>query len=217
MRGRRVDGDTRRDRRRRRVSPPRPRSPCPGSRSVAPASRSLPAVRTEPPRSTGTWARIATGTGPVASRPRGPARPVGVEWRRVLDRDDRVCPVRDAAPVAIRAAVPGWTATSGATPAADVADDGEPDGVVLGGAGRVRRDDRVAVHRRVVPGRQRDSRDRGLGEHPAERVGDTDPDRRARFARREGRVASLLDAAQAPGPRLFRGRHAALNPAWPAR
>ena len=92
--------------------------PVPGARSVAPAIRSLPAARTEPPSSTRSWTRQATGSGPVASRPRGPSRPAASSGVVASTGTTASAPGGSFAPVAIRAALPGVTVTSGAAPAA---------------------------------------------------------------------------------------------------
>jgi hypothetical protein len=140
-----------------------------------------------------------------------------VEWRRVFDRDDRVRAFRDTRAGRDPGGRPGPDHDVGGRARPDIAVDGEADRLVLTRPGRVGRDDRVAVHRGVVPGRQRDPGDRGLGQHPAERLGDGDANRGARCARRERRVSSLFDAAQTAGRGMLGGRHAALNQVWPAR
>ena len=174
-------------------------------------------VRTEPPRSIGSCTRIATGNGPVASRPRGPGGPFGVEWRRLLDRDDRVRPVGSACAGAIRTADPGWTATSGATPARISPFTARRIGVVLRGARPCPRRRSRSRPSRSCPRAAARPRDRRLGQHPAERVVDHGPGPSGAVrSPREPRRGPPRRCAS-PRPRLFRGRHAALNPAWPAR
>ena len=93
-------------------------SATPARMSSVPAARSLPASRTDPRRSTGSWTRAATGTGPVASRPRGPGRRSASSGVVASTGTTASAPSGNRAPVAIRAAVPEVTVTSGAAPAA---------------------------------------------------------------------------------------------------
>ena len=84
-------------------------------------------------RATAVWTRIAGGSGPVASRPRGPAGPPAASsGRRLLDRDDGVGARRDrgAGRDADRRAAPDRDV--GRLPGADLADHLEAGGRVLG-------------------------------------------------------------------------------------
>ena len=72
--------------------------------------------------------------------------------------------------------------------------------------------DRIAIHRRIRPRRQRDPRGDGLGHDPPERVGRGDAFRADRLGNGEDRVARLLDAQQ---PRRPRGALTSRVPAPP--
>ena len=165
------------------------------------AARSLPCRRIEPPTGHGCVDEaIAAGSGPVASRPRGPATAPaassgvvsstgttasapGGHGRAGRDPDRRPA-ARPRRPALRRPRTSPMTSSVAGASSVAVADIGGPD--------------RVAVHRRVVPRRQRDAGDDRLGGDPPERLGE--PRRlgldRARD-RREDRVARLLDAQQA--------------------
>ena len=117
---------------------------------------------------TRSWTRTAAGSGPgrVATARAGAI--VGVERRRRLDRDDRIRAVgrRGARRDADRTSAGGrWRRV--ATPArTSPTTDETRRGVLRGGRG-VRRDDRVAVHRRVRPRRERRPRGHDLASDPA--------------------------------------------------
>ena len=149
-------------RRRRRPAASRPpRSiAVPAWRRVAPASRSLPRARTEPPGGTGSWTRQAPGTGPVASRPRGPARPAASSGVVVLDRDDGIGAIGKARAGRDAGGRSGLDRHVRRGAGRDVTDDPQFDGLGLGRRGDIGRPDRVAVHRRIRPRRERDARRR---------------------------------------------------------
>ena len=118
-----------------------------------------------------------------------------------FDRDDGVgagghaCPRRDAG------GRPGLDRHVGRGAGRDVADDAELDRLGLGGAGRVGGPDRVAVHRRVGPRRQRDAAADGLGGDAPEGIGRGDRFRADGLGRGEHRVPRGFDAEQPRGRR----------------
>ena len=131
---------------------------------------------------------------------RSGGRTCGVEGRGRLDRDHRVRARwhggarRDAD----RAAAPDRDL--GRLPSPDLADHLEARRSVLGRPGDVGRPDGVAVHRGVVPGRQRDRAGDRLGDHPAARLDEPgDLGRRRAGDRREDGASGLLDAQQPVG------------------
>ena len=167
--------EERRARRSGRCRPPGPSRPARlvrgrGRRPAAARWHRARAARVDPAASSG----VVASTGTTASAPGG-----------------------SFAPVAIRAALPGVTVTSGAAPAAMSPTTSSWTGCVLAGGQRVGGADRIAVHRGVGPGRERDAGRHGLGGDPTERVGRLDPFRADRLGDREDRVACRLDAEQA--------------------
>ena len=120
-------------------------------------------------------------------------------------------PAGTGAPVAIRTARPAPDARRRAPPGGDVADDLEPDRRVLRRAGDVGRPDRVAVHRGVVPGRQRGRADRparrGRGRAPPRGrrpPAPSDPGRRRAPRPGPPRPSSSRDPGPSRGPRSQR-------------
>ena len=90
----------------------------PGSRSRSPPARSLPACRIEPPTVTARYTATRAGSGPVASRPRGPVAPPSAPTGVVSSTGTTAsAPSGRGAPVAMRTAVPRPTTRSGAEPA----------------------------------------------------------------------------------------------------
>ena len=122
-----------------------------------------------------------------------------VERRGVLDRHDRVRALREARPGGDpdRRARHDRDIRGGA--GRDVADDPELHGRVLGGPGGVGAPDRIAVHRRIGPGRKGDARGHGLGGDPAERIGGRDAFRAHRLGDGQDGVTSGLEAEQPRG------------------
>ena len=161
---------------RRRRQPPAPRPPASRGRPpcrdhVAGADvASRPARIALPPTPTASWTRHAAGRGPVASRPRGPGVPAASSGVVSSTGTTASAPGGSGAPVAMRTAVPSRTRTSGDAPGRAPR---RPPSAARGrpsrGACHVGGADRVAVHRRVVPRRQRRCRGHRRGQHPAER------------------------------------------------
>ena len=177
----------------RRPSPAPPRSgrrrtvtcatPAPAARATtagvtrSPDAATCVPARTSPPIVADGVARvdalrgrgIAAGQRPRAFATARSGAPGLVERRRELDRHDGVGARRAAARRSRSGSRSrGGPARRARAPARDLADDRQADRRALGRAGHVRGADRVAVHRRVVPRRQRHApRQRG-GEHPAE-------------------------------------------------
>ncbi len=139
----------------------------PGSTSVAPSIRSLPADRTEPPGLTTSWTSTGGGQRSVASRPREPAAG-SVQRRCGLDRDHGIGACRHAGPCGDAHGRAGSDLDVGREAGPHLASDLEPCRCVLGRVGGIGGLDRVSVHRRVRPRRQRRPRDSGLGHHPAQ-------------------------------------------------
>ena len=211
----REDGDARPamdDDRRRRRRPPAGRRPRRRSRSRArgasrPSTRSLPgragsSRRAGRPRGPGR----RPAAGPVASRPRGPGRPAASSGVVASTGTTASAPSGSRAPVAIRTAVPGRTVDVGRDAGPHLADDLEarpaPSSVAAVGVGGP---DRVAVHRRVRPRRQRGRARRPPRRRPAR--GRRDARSRSDAGRSRGgqdRVARRLDAQQARARRPCR-------------
>ena len=82
--------------------------------------------RTDPPGRTTSCTTMAAGSGPVASRPRGPGWPAASRGVVASTGTTASAPSGSRAPVAIRTAVPGRTMTSGA-PGPHLADHLEPE------------------------------------------------------------------------------------------
>ena len=207
-RGRRRTGTAGEHLRRRRARPRPGSSPSPAARISSPSARSLPRRRTCAP---GATARVdedrrghrAAGVAPALAR-RCRSRRAASSARRARPRR-RPAGMRRAGRDANRA--PGLHGALRHATGRHLAGDGEPRRRLLGGARDIGRADGVAVHRRVVPGRQRHGRDDRPRQHAAERRVHRHVFFRQRAGDRgEDRRACLLDACAAGRPRLVTSR-----------
>ena len=164
-------------------------------------------------RSTASWTRHAAGNGPAASRPRGPGLPVTSSGVVIS--------------TGTTASAPGGHRRAGRDPDRGLGhhpgigrrarprlpDDRESHRPALGRAGHVRRAHRVAVHRGVVPGRQRDARDDRLGQDATQRgLGDDPLDVGQRLDAGEHRRLGRLDGEELAAHRI---PTCALTRSWP--
>ena len=117
------------------------------------------------------WTRIAAGSGPAASRPRGPGAVAGrVQRRRQLDRDHRVGARRQPAPGRDPHGRTGFDAGRRRGPGRRLAGDAEADGLVLRRRRQCRRRGSRSRPSRSCPTAAATSRPPRLGQHPADGV-----------------------------------------------